>query len=306
MSPRRVLLSVATPVVVGVGAGAWLRAHARASAVQGWRPTGLEGRHARSLFVRTAGSAETVVVLLHGLVASGDTFGAPYDHLVADHTLVVPDLAGFGRSLRHAGSQLTPDDHLDALDGLLDELGLGSRPLVIGAHSMGAAVAIRWAARLRDRARRIVMWGAPTFPDPRAADGAVRDLGIMARLFATESHLARVVCDINCRHRTAAGWFAAATHPSLPVPIARAASLHTWTAYRDAMHFLVARTSWQRLCADAAAAGTDLHFVWGSEDHIGDRDLVQGLPGVMTTEVPDADHHLPLSHGHLCADQLDE
>jgi pimeloyl-ACP methyl ester carboxylesterase len=42
--------------------------------------------------VRTAGDGETAIVLLHGLPASGDTFGAAFDALARHGQLVVPDL----------------------------------------------------------------------------------------------------------------------------------------------------------------------------------------------------------------------
>lgn len=88
------------------------------------------------------------------------TFGAEFDPLANDGTLIVPDLLGFGRSLDESLRDFSAERHLDALDHLLDELGVGDRPVVVGAHSMGCALALRWAARRGGQIRRIVGWGA--------------------------------------------------------------------------------------------------------------------------------------------------
>lgn len=187
---------------------------------------------------RSGGSGNRVVVLLHGLVATGDIFGRDFDD-PADSVTVVPDLLGFGRSKGETRTHFEPETHLDALDQMLIDLDLADRPLVIGAHPMGAALALRWAARRGAGVERIVCWGAPVYYDADAVDEALVSTGLMARLFAADTRGARRACEWNCRHRTAAGWVAATLAPSMPVTIARAASLHSWPAYRDAMAYLV-------------------------------------------------------------------
>ena len=245
-----------------------------------------------------------MVVLLHGLVATGDVFGAEFDPLADGTTLVVPDLLGFGRSLDETRSRFEPDDHLDALDDMLDDLALDQRPLVLGAHSMGGAVAIRWARRRGSQVERVVCWGPPVYPDGDAIDTALNDSGMMARLFVANTGWARAACQINCSHRTLAGFTAAAMSPSLPTPIARAASLHTWAAYRDAMAHLVAGTDWRSCVQAAGDAGTTVELTWGVDDRIGDRHYASTLTGATVDIVAGADHHLPLTHGHRCRTQL--
>jgi len=307
---------------VGLGAAAiWVGAHRSSPTVRNWRPSTLPGERVGPLHVRSGGSGERVVVLLHGLIASGDVFGADFDVLASDNTVVVPDLLGFGRSLDEARSQFEPDDHLDALDGVLNRLSLSEHPIAIGAHSMGSALAIRWAERLGNRVERIVCWGAPVYADAETVDAAIADSAPMARMFVADTRLAHMTCRLSCRHRTAAGWVAVAMTPSMPTAIARAASLHTWPAYRDAMNMLVGGTDWGHFTRLLADTNTDLLLVWGDDDPIGDRDyarsLVRGHPDgaearVATGElllgevhsVRGADHHLPMTHGSLCASQL--
>lgn len=67
----------------------WGVQHARSAAVRRWAPSRLTGRHVGDLYVRSGGSGERVVVLLHGLVATGDIFGRDFD-APADSVVVVP------------------------------------------------------------------------------------------------------------------------------------------------------------------------------------------------------------------------
>lgn len=282
----------------------WGVAHRRSDAVRRWTPPQLPTRFVAGQYVRIGGDGDTVVVLLHGLVATGDVFGAAFDSLSDRCTLAVPDLLGFGRSIDESRTDFSAEVHLDALDRLLDEVDVGDRPVVVGAHSMGCALALRWAARRGPQITRIVGWGAPVYRDSSGVDAQLADTGVMARLFAGNTRLAEWACGVNCRHRTATGWLAAAVAPELPTRIARSASLHTWPAYRDAISNIVADTDWEQLASSAAANGTTVELAWGEHDPIGDREFARTLPGLEIHTVPNAGHHLPMSHGTHCVDQL--
>jgi len=248
------------------------------------------------------------VVLLHGLVSSGDVFGAAYDELAATHRLVVPDLLGFGRSMDVSRSAFSIDDHLDALDQLADRTGLFERRWTIGAHSMSSALALRWAARHEHRVDQVVCWGAPVYPSPDAALARISG-SAMARLFVLDTGWAEQVCAVSCRHRTAAGWLTAASEPTLPVHIARSVALHTWPAYRDAMRHFVIEADWQGQLNRLDDSGVSVELVWGTNDKVGDSDFASTLTSAnantTVTLVPGADHHLPLTHPALCRDHLD-
>lgn len=292
-------------VAAAIGAAGWGVLHRRAPAVVAWERSDLDARRAGPLHVRAGGSGDVVVVLLHGLVATGDIFGAAFDPLARTSTLVVPDLLGFGRSLDETRASFTATDHLDALDAALDALGLADRPLVIGAHSMGVALAVRWAARRPPRSTVVVGFGAPVYPDAAAVHDTIAATGPMARAVATDTRWAEALCHLNCRHRFAAGLLAAAASPGLPTPVARAASLHTWPAYRDAIDDVVAAADWPELLATLDSTGVTTELVWGADDRIGDRDLARSLPGVSVEIVTGADHHLPLSHPDRCVERLE-
>lgn len=294
----------ASTLAVAGSAGLWVTRHRRSAAVKMWRPSTLPTRHVGPLHVRTGGSGDAVTVLLHGLVATDDVFGATFDQLADNTTLVVPDLLGFGRSIDEERERFTPEDHLDALDQALDDLGLTDRPLILGAHSMGSAIALRWLERRRNQITSITCFGPPVYPNAAAVDATIAESGLMAQAFVANTKLAQIACRINCSHRTAAGIAAALATPELPWRIAKASSLHTWPAYRDAMDLLIFNTDWKRLTDISHNLGVPVTLTWGSDDQIGDRTYASGLRGVTLSEVPGAGHHLPFTHASICVEQL--
>lgn len=256
------------------------------------------------LHVRAAGSGDRTTVLLHGLVATGDIFGQHFDSLALDSNLVVPDLLGFGRSLDESRESFTPEDHLDALDSALDDLGLSHQPISIGAHSMGATLALRWIERRSQQITSITCFGPPIYPDAQAVAGTIASAGPMARAFVANTKWAQRACRINCAHRRLAGLAAGLVSPGLPWQITAAASLHTWPAYRDAMDLLIEDTAWSHLAQIASDHQIPITALWGTQDRIGDRDYAATLPGLSLVTVEGADHHLPMTHPDFCIDFL--
>ena len=240
-SPWVVLCSAA--IAAGGGAARWSWRHRHSPAVAAWAPSHGTDRRAGPLKVRVLGSGCTVVLMLHGMVAAGNSFGAAYDALDEHATLVVPDLLGFGESMIAAGST-DAAGHIAALDAALTALGLDQRPIVVAGHSMGGGLALRWAAEHPDRVRAVVTFGAPLYLMQREADEHIKGMGRMEALLAGTGPLPRAACGWVCRHRTIASWIAVASRPDLPVPVARSGVKHTWSTYSGSLDGLVRDTGW--------------------------------------------------------------
>ena len=150
-------------------AARWTWRHRHSPAVAAWAPSRGIDRRAGPLQVRILGSGEPVVLLLHGMVAAGNSFGAAYDTLSEHATVVVPDLLGFGGSM--STTQVTDASaHIAALDAALAALGLDRRPTVVAGHSMGGCLALRWAAQHTDLVRSVLTFGAPLYLNRAEAD----------------------------------------------------------------------------------------------------------------------------------------
>ncbi len=114
---------------------------------------------ARDIFTVTTGSGPTAV-LLHGggPGASGlANWTRNVEALAEHHTLVIPDLPGYGRSTKRIDHDDPFGDLAAAVGGLLDELELPSAHLV--GNSYGGAAALRLALDRPDRVERMVLNG---------------------------------------------------------------------------------------------------------------------------------------------------
>ena len=293
----------------GAAAGAawWTWHHATSPSVGAWSPSAGTRRRAGPLMVRTLGRGGPAIVLLHGIMSSGDSFGAAFDDLARDHQLVVPDLFGFGRSM-HAGTDFALDDHLDALDAMTEALEIVHTLWAVAGHSMGGVLALHWAARHAPQVRRVVTWGAPLHTTRAAALGAIEKMGWLEHLFVLDTPLSRATCAWSCRHRRLAGWLAAATNPDMPVRLSRQSSLHTWPAYRGALDDIVLASDWQPALESLAANDVHVTLTRGAADPVSDPVVLDALAtryaGVDTATHPTIRHELPLAEPEWCVTQL--
>ncbi len=291
---------------IGALAGAWWLRHLTARAVRVWRPG--RGRFLRTgrLVTRVAGSGEPVFLLLHGLVASGETFGSAYDSLAEAGTLVVPDLLGFSRSMDRASADFSLEDHLRALDEMLETLKLSNARLVVGGHSFGGLLALHWAARRSRQVDAVVLFGAPLFRDEAEARRQLKKMGALESLFAQDSPLAAKSCALMCAHRRLAGFLAIALSPDLPVAVSSKAVLHTWPAYREALSIFF--SNWSAEILKLEEYRVPVSLIAGEKDQsqvVGLADsLATKYSCVNATFVKEAAHILPITHGTFCAETI--
>lgn len=110
-----------------------------------------------TLHVRIGGNGPAVV-LLHGFGNTGDMWAPLAADLMRDHTVIVPDLRGFGLS---AKPDSVYDKKTQAADvaGVLDSLHVVRTDVV--AHDIGNMVAFAFAAHYPNRITRLVLMDAP-------------------------------------------------------------------------------------------------------------------------------------------------
>jgi len=110
-----------------------------------------------SLYVRIGGKGPAVV-LLHGFGDTGDMWAPLAVDLVKDHTVVVPDLRGMGRSA-HPDTGYTKKNQAADIAGVMDALKVQTADLV--THDIGNMVGYALAAQYPARIGRWVVIDAP-------------------------------------------------------------------------------------------------------------------------------------------------
>jgi len=266
-------------------------------------PAGTSGTAA--LAYRLEGSGLPATVLLHGLFASGRYWGAAYDGLAQHSSLLVPDLAGFGRSVE-VDDGFGPEVHADLVARTITELELGGQPALIGAHSLGCLIAIQLAQRHPDLVAGIVAFSPPLYPDEADARRRLGQANPLIRLFVASPLLTEAVCDWMCRHRNLAGRLGRWIRPDLPAPLADDRFNHTYRSYSETL---------AQVIFSAGAAGwidevtVPVHLVAGLDDDVIDlaflRRLAERHPHVSLSVWSEARHELTLTHATACASEIE-
>jgi pimeloyl-ACP methyl ester carboxylesterase len=109
------------------------------------------------IYVRWGGTG-AVVVPLHGYAENSDSWAPLAADLMKDHTVVVPDLRGIGRSSKHTGGY---DKKTEAKDIRAVVTALGFDKTFVVAHDIGNMVAYAYAAIYPDKVDRLVVMDAP-------------------------------------------------------------------------------------------------------------------------------------------------
>jgi pimeloyl-ACP methyl ester carboxylesterase len=109
------------------------------------------------IYVRVGGKGPAVV-LLHGFGETGDMWAPLAARLFSDHTVIVPDLRGFGLSSRPPGGYDKKTQGEDVA-GVLDALKIDKVDLV--THDIGNMVGYAFAAEHQDRVKKFILFDAP-------------------------------------------------------------------------------------------------------------------------------------------------
>ena len=109
------------------------------------------------LHLESVGEGEPELVLVHGFGASSHSWRKWVPFLKARHRLHLVDLMGFGKAGAPAGGDYTPRAQAARLVEVLRRIRGSS--LVLVGHSLGAAVAVLAALRIRDEGGAIPLKG---------------------------------------------------------------------------------------------------------------------------------------------------
>jgi pimeloyl-ACP methyl ester carboxylesterase len=109
--------------------------------------------HGHEVTYRTAGSGP-VILLLHGIANSSQTWEQVAPQLSRRYTLIAPDLLGHGESATPRGDY-SLGAHATGVRDLLTALGV-EQVTVVG-HSLGGGIAMQFAYQFPERCQRLVL-----------------------------------------------------------------------------------------------------------------------------------------------------
>jgi pimeloyl-ACP methyl ester carboxylesterase len=131
--------------------------HAQPSLPSSFQAKTIHSPAGADIFVRSGGTGP-VVVLIHGYAENSDSWAPLAKDLMKDHTVVVPDLRGIGKSSKTEGGY---DKKTQAKDIRAVVTALGYDKTFVVAHDIGNMVAYAYAATYPDKVERLVVMDAP-------------------------------------------------------------------------------------------------------------------------------------------------
>src|SRR5216117_3649997 len=151
---RTIFRTVLAAMLLAVGATS---SQAQPSLPSSFHATTVHSPEGAEIYVRSGGNGP-VVVLLHGYAENSDSWAPLASDLMKDHTLVVPDLRGIGRSSKPADGY---EKKTQAKDIRAVVTSLGYDKTFVVAHDIGNMVAYAYAAIYPDKVERLVVMDAP-------------------------------------------------------------------------------------------------------------------------------------------------
>lgn len=253
--------------------------------------------HAGSLHeVPPAAGGNPAVVFLHGLGGTNRYWTCATPPL-PDAAYV--DLYGFGDSPRPL-LRYTLERHLAALRTAL----VGRSGYVLVGHSLGAALALAYAARYPDDVEALLLLGLPHYGGRKAAYRWLRRHP--AGWVTTNMLVTAAVCVFT---RRVVGRLLPRLLPSYPRAVAEDLVKHNMLSSTTSLWEVLYRRD-LTVDADALPDRIRVHCLHGAEDasapHAGVHALADGRPGWRVTVLPGVDHHPWLRAPEVCVRALTE
>ena len=134
-----------------------IESHAQPSLPSTFQARTIHSPEGADIFVRWGGNGP-VVLLIHGYAENSDSWAPLAADLMKDHTVVVPDLRGIGKSSKPVSGY---DKKTQAKDMRAVLIALGFDKTFVVAHDIGNMVAYAYAATYPASVVRLVVMDAP-------------------------------------------------------------------------------------------------------------------------------------------------
>lgn len=252
-------------------------------------------RTRQRLYCAELGSGQNTIAFLPGLGGTTRYWRTRVAPLAAGNRLLLIDLLGFGQSPK-PWTRYSTERHVSALHSVLREYG---RMTLVG-HSLGALLAVAYAAQYPEQVRALVLLSIPYFGDLEGARTHFRHGPAPDRWIFSNLVLAAVTCILT---RRLFGRLLPRLLHDIPREVAEDLVQHTWRSSTSSLWEAVYRY-------DAAGDADRLDPALPVRCLHGDRDPTAPLDGIQrlcaeranwTLEVlPGVDHHPLLRDPAVC------
>lgn len=125
-----------------------------------------------------------VVVLLHGIAASGEDWNELVPLLTPHYHCITIDLLGFAKSPKPDWCNYTMEDHVRSIHYTLRRMHLHKKLILVG-HSLGSLLATRYARKHARDIERLLLLSPPVYPplDTIAGRTALKRTDLLMKVY---------------------------------------------------------------------------------------------------------------------------
>ena len=256
----------------------------------------------RSLYSTTLGDVGPSVVFLPGIGATTRYWNTRVRDLSIRARLILIDLLGFGRSPK-PWTTYSVGRHVEALHEVIGPAAKASGALVLVGHSLGARLAVAYAARYPTEIKQLVLVSLPYYGEGERARGFFRRRGAQGWVMTHTIPLA-LACLFT---RRVVGPWLPSLLTSMPADVAEDLLQMTWrsstSTTNEVIYDYVVDNDLDRIVGKIP-----LLCLHGDRDESAPLDTVRALAarhgGCTLRVLPGGDHHLVLRHPAWVREQI--
>lgn len=238
---------------------------------------------------------ETTIVFIPGLGGTTGYWLTYPGTLQARVSVILVDLLGFGQSPK-PWTQYTVARQVLELHAVLEPY----RRIILVGHSLGALIAVAYAARHPEQVRKIVMLGMPCFGTQQAAYRYFREGPVKGGYVFTNVVLAMIACILT---RRVFGRLLPYIIRYVPRQVAEDLVKHTWRSSTSSMWEVIYRYDVIK-DLENLAENVDVLFIHGDRDIMAPISAIERLvaqhPRWRLHVLQDVDHHPFLREPEAC------
>jgi pimeloyl-ACP methyl ester carboxylesterase len=178
----------------------------------------------------------TALIFLHGLGGSHAFWGNDYNSLHQQYSLYFVDLPGFGQSPKPE-ADYSPDFFIEWLDDFIEEQVLEEQIVLVG-HSLGALVALSYAARYSKKIQGLVLLSLKYFTTPEEAQTRISQANVLSTIMQ-DTPGARFLCSILVSLPSVTRFISPRLLKTLPRSVAQDAFSYTTISYFQTLYNVV-------------------------------------------------------------------
>jgi pimeloyl-ACP methyl ester carboxylesterase len=213
--------------------------------------------------------------------------------------VLLVDLLGFGKSPK-PWTTYSVDRHVAALHGVLADAG----PLTLVGHSLGAILAIAYAAQYPGNVTGLALLGLPYFRTPEEAKRFLRSRSTLDRWVLTNMVFASIACVLT---RHVMRRLLPKLLPNMPREVIEDYVEHTWRSATSTVREVIYRYDLAR-AAERLPGDLPVALLHGDRDATapltGVKELVHRHPGWQLHVLSGGDHNLLLRDPGWCLSRI--